>query len=396
MESGLYIQMFGPMGFTVSGKGVTTRLSAKSLAILGFLMCSDQRRASRDKLASMLWSESYDTATYNLRYNLWNIKKVIPADENGEEFLLASKDACYINPNYRFTSDLSRLEELLAVPPEQASREQLSEMKVILERELMEEFYIRDSSDFNDWLLFERTRYQKLSQQILERLLERYTAMQDPEGVRQTLEDLLRISPYEEEYYCRMMQLCIQQGERPAAIQYYQRCEDLLRSDLNLPPSRRLRELYLELVAQDQEAGGPQLRKKDLQVSVRVWSGSRDIQGMVLAQLVAAVVNACERTAISQIPKVFLEDLASIQPLLIPACGLEGSCRQVPQVRLLHSLCGFFSQLAQFYHLSLHMEHMARADGFSRTALEYLLHACPDAVALSWEEEPAELPEGIV
>ena len=247
MGSGLFIQMFGPMGFTVSGRPVTTKLSAKSLAILGFLLCSEQHRASREKLASMLWSESYDTATYNLRYNLWNIKKVIPADENGQEFLLASKDACYINPDYQYASDLKRLETLLAVPRDQASREQLSEMKFILERELMEEFYIRDSSDFNDWLLFERTRYQKLSQQVLERLLDSYAAVQDRDGVRQTLEDLLRISPYEEEYYCRMMRLCLEQGDRPAAIQYYQKCEDLLRKDLNLPPSKRLRELYLEL-----------------------------------------------------------------------------------------------------------------------------------------------------
>lgn len=236
MGSGLFIQMFGPMGFTVSGRPVTTKLSAKSLAILGFLLCSEQHRASREKLASMLWSESYDTATYNLRYNLWNIKKVIPADENGQEFLLASKDACYINPDYQYASDLKRLEALLAVPRDQASREQLSEMKFILERELMEEFYIRDSSDFNDWLLFERTRYQKLSQQVLERLLDSYAAVQDRDGVRQTLEDLLRISPYEEEYYCRMMRLCLEQGDRPAAIQYYQKCEDLLRKDLNLPP----------------------------------------------------------------------------------------------------------------------------------------------------------------
>lgn len=395
MESGLFIQMFGPMGFTVAGKPVTTRLSAKSLAILGFLMCSDQHRASRDKLASMLWSESYDTATYNLRYNLWNIKKVIPADENGEEFLLASKDACYINPNYQFTSDLSRLEELLAIPPEQTSREQLSEMKVILERELMEEFYIRDSGDFNDWLLFERTRYQKLAQQILERLLASYTAVQDAEGIRQTLEDLLRISPYEEEYYCRIMQLCIKQGERPAAIQYYQKCEELLRSDLNLPPSRRLRELYLDLVAQEQEPDGQQLRKKEIYLSVPVWSGSRSVPGMALSHLLAAVVNACERTVISQLPKVFLEDLASIQPLLIPVCGLEGNCRQVSRVRLLNSLCGFFNQLTQFYSLTIQMEPAACADEFSRTALEYLRYGCPDTAALFWEDspEPAE-PEG--
>ena len=136
MGNKLHIQMFGPMGFSVSGVPIATKLSAKSLAIVGFLICSEQHRASRDKLASMFWSESYDTATYNLRYNLWNIRKTIPPDQNGAEFLLASKDACSINPDYQYTSDLRRLKRLLDVPAEQASREQLIEMKLILEREL--------------------------------------------------------------------------------------------------------------------------------------------------------------------------------------------------------------------------------------------------------------------
>lgn len=86
MERGLFIQLFGSAELLVDGVPVTTKLSAKSLAILCFLVCHEQRRASREKLASMLWSESYETATYNLRYNLWNIKKVIPPDENGAEF----------------------------------------------------------------------------------------------------------------------------------------------------------------------------------------------------------------------------------------------------------------------------------------------------------------------
>ena len=46
----------------------------------------------------------------------------------------------------------------------------------------MEEFYIRDSGEFNDWLLFERTRYQKLSLQVLEQLYEAYTAAGDLAG----------------------------------------------------------------------------------------------------------------------------------------------------------------------------------------------------------------------
>lgn len=244
MERGLFIQLFGSAELLVDGVPVTTKLSAKSLAILCFLVCHEQRRASREKLASMLWSESYETATYNLRYNLWNIKKVIPPDENGAEFLLTSKDCCSINPDYHFRSDLIRLEQLLAIPSQEQDLDHLLELKSLLSKELMEEFYIRDSGEFNDWLLFERTRYQKLSLQVLEQLYEAYTAAGDLAGAESSLQALLRISPYEEDYYLRLMRLHLSRGERHGAIQAYRRCEELLRKDLNLPPSRPLRELY--------------------------------------------------------------------------------------------------------------------------------------------------------
>lgn len=388
MGSKLTIQMFGPMEVTLSGESVTTKLSAKSLAILGFLMCNDQHRVSREKLAFMLWSESWDTANYNLRYNLWNIKKVIPPDENGEAFLITSKDMCYINPKYCFTSDLTRLEDLRTLSAEEISREQLSEMKAILKRELMEKFYIRDSGDFNDWLLFERTRCQKLEQQILERLLADYTAAQDPDGIRSTLEDLLHLSPYEEEYYCRMMRLCIEQGDRPTAIQYYQKCKELLHNDLNLSPSKQLRELYLDLIGPEQNSEGSQAQFRALNVSINVWEGSRDIPGIVLSQLLAVVVNSCSRTAISRIPQVFLEDLASVQPLLIPACGLDGGCRQISRPRLLNSMCGFFDRLSQIYRISIRIDNSAQADKFSYTALQYLQHTCPGSITLLWDSPP--------
>lgn len=390
MGNKLHIQMFGPMGFSVSGVPIATKLSAKSLAIVGFLICSEQHRASRDKLASMFWSESYDTATYNLRYNLWNIRKTIPPDQNGAEFLLASKDACSINPDYQYTSDLRRLKRLLDVPAEQASREQLIEMKLILERELMEEFYIRDSNDFNDWLLFERTRYQRTCQQVLERLLDRYTAAGDLDGAHSTLEDLLRVSPYEEEYYYHIIQLCQDRGDRAAAIQYCRKCEEILQTDLNLPPSKRLRELHMSLAAQDQSKTSAVFQKKDLALHIRVWEKAGEIPGSVLAEIISAVTSACERGVISKIPKVFLEDMATIQPALIPAYGLENTYSQVRQVRLLNSVSQFFNQLSHFYRTSIRLENMVQSDLFSFTAVQYLQHMCPGSVSLEWDGEPPE------
>ena len=382
MDQGLFIQMFGSAEFFVSGKPVTTRLSAKSLAILVFLICHEQRRVTREKLASMFWAESYDTATYNLRYNLWNIKKVIPPDENGAEFLITSKDFCGINPAYRYTSDLTRLEQLLEIHDEDAPADILLEINEILSREFLEDFYIRDSDEFNDWLLFERTRYQKLSQQNLEQLYDSYIKNQDIDRAEEALRALLRINPYEEKYYCRIMKLCLQKGERHAALRWYQSCEDLLRKDLNLAPSKTLRELYLEITSQEQELSP---RGETLEELTLELSGNEDtavISGLLLSEFIELLTCACERTVVNQIPKVFLEDLSSIQSALIPTHGLEGDCRQVSQARLLNSLRGLITQLSKTYCITVYLKQEAMADPFSRHALHYLQRTCPDVFRL--------------
>ena len=383
MERGLFIQLFGSAELLVDGVPVTTKLSAKSLAILCFLVCHEQRRASREKLASMLWSESYETATYNLRYNLWNIKKVIPPDENGAEFLLTSKDCCSINPDYHFRSDLIRLEQLLAIPSQEQDLDHLLELKSLLSKELMEEFYIRDSGEFNDWLLFERTRYQKLSLQVLEQLYEAYTAAGDLAGAESSLQALLRISPYEEDYYLRLIRLHLSRGERHGAIQAYRRCEELLRKDLNLPPSRPLRELYLSLSASAAEQGDGSSPLREINVSHSVWPGGQQVEGAVLADVLELVLSRCDRGTVAKIPKVFLLALSTICPSLIPAYGLDCPYQQVSQVRLLHSLRGFFSQLSRSCRFHITLESGQWIDPLSLRALHYLCRCCPEGFCVS-------------
>lgn len=382
MDQGLFIQMFGSADFFVAGKPVTTRLSAKSLAILIFLVCHEQHRTTREKLASMFWGESYETATYNLRYNLWNIKKVIPPDEKGEEFLITSKDFCGINPAYQYTSDLARLQQLLKEQSGDAPLDILLEIREILSREFLEDFHIRDSDEFNDWLLFERTRYQKLSQENLEQLYEDYIQNQDLTRAEDALRALLRINPYEEKYYCRIMKLCLQKGERHAALRWYQSCEELLLKDLNLAPSKTLRELYLEITSQEQELSPKSGPLEEVTLELSADEDTAAISGLLLSDLIELLISACERTVVSQVPRVFLEDLSSLQPALIPTYGLEGNCRQVSQARLLHSLRGLITQLSKTYCITVYLEGESMADPFSRHALNYLRRTCTNEFQL--------------
>ena len=47
---------------------------------------------------------------YNLRFNLWQIKKAL-VQADGESLLLVSKDVIKVNPNFSFLCDISEIEQ---------------------------------------------------------------------------------------------------------------------------------------------------------------------------------------------------------------------------------------------------------------------------------------------
>ena len=83
------------------------------------------------------------------------------------------------------------------------------------------------------------------------------------------------------------------------------------------------------------------------------------------------------------IPNEDLLDLSTICPSLIPAYGLDCPYQQVSQVRLLHSLRGFFSQLSRSCRFHITLESGQWIDPLSLRALHYLCRCCPEGFCVS-------------
>ena len=174
----LNIRMMGSFSINKDREDLFSKLSSKSAAIIALLVCNENRKMARDKLASVLWADSFETANYNLRYNLWNIKKVIPCDASGNEFIISTKDYCCINPDYGFECDLMALEGIDLKEGEKEDKKLIDKLifaRKNLKGDFLDQFYIKDSDDFNEWVLFQRARYQKKHIQSLNLLLDYYT-----------------------------------------------------------------------------------------------------------------------------------------------------------------------------------------------------------------------------
>ena len=106
----LKLKFLGQLKMEYDGKDLTSQVSGKSMALLAILLVERNHQASRRKLISYLWPDSdQEAGRYNLRYNLWQMKKLIPQELSGEHFLIITKDTCRINERFAYTSDLGRI-----------------------------------------------------------------------------------------------------------------------------------------------------------------------------------------------------------------------------------------------------------------------------------------------
>ena len=82
------IKYLGITKIILNGKDITSKFGGKTLALLGLLLINNTGYISKEKLISYLWPESTeDAGKYNLRYNLWLIRKFLPRDNKKNEII---------------------------------------------------------------------------------------------------------------------------------------------------------------------------------------------------------------------------------------------------------------------------------------------------------------------
>lgn len=73
----------------LDGADVSDQINSKAAAIIALVLMKATRQMRRSDIISYLWSESSDDAAkYNLRFNLWQIKKAL-VQADGESLLLS-------------------------------------------------------------------------------------------------------------------------------------------------------------------------------------------------------------------------------------------------------------------------------------------------------------------
>ena len=231
------VQLLGPISVEVDGHPVTGFRSLKTLALLAYLV-AERRPVARNYLATLFWPDAATAVGRgHLRRALHDLVQKLPGA------LWLDYHTAQFNPALFAYTDLAQLDQQ-AFAEDETSLEPTTSLG---RGQFLEGVELPDCPVFETWLLVEREAWNHKVSELLEgRLSRRFATGQ----FQQALEigwQLLRLSPWNEDYYRRQMLLLVRLGQFGQAIGVYQRYQRLLARELGLEPSAEIEELHARI-----------------------------------------------------------------------------------------------------------------------------------------------------
>jgi DNA-binding SARP family transcriptional activator len=246
MSLTLHIQLLGELSVTESDRAVMGIHSARSQALLAYLILHRHSPQPRRRLAFQLWTNSTDAqARTNLRKELTYLRRDLP---QADQSLLIESKTLQWSPVAPFSLDVLEFENALkaAETADAQTRQALLKQAIALYKgDLL-------PSCEDEWIVPERERLQQLYSNALEQLISQLQTQQDHRAALGYAQQLLRVDSFNEATYCTLMRLYSQSGDRANALQVYHRCVTLLREELGVDPSSTTRKLYEQLLLEEE------------------------------------------------------------------------------------------------------------------------------------------------
>ncbi len=240
----LKISTLGGLSIQRGDEPVRGFISRKVEALLVYL-AYERREHPRELLATLLWEDQTQMrAMANLRMALSNLQSELP------HYLIVTRQTAMINPQSPCWLDALELSNMLKSTGDRltgASARQLETALELYKGEFLAGFHLRDSGNFEGWMVLEAER---LRGKVLEalKLLSRdaldhsaYAA-----GINYA-QRVLALDPLAEDTHRTLMLLLARSGQRTAALAQYETCVRLLREELDVAPEPETTRIYSQL-----------------------------------------------------------------------------------------------------------------------------------------------------
>jgi ABC-type oligopeptide transport system substrate-binding subunit/DNA-binding SARP family transcriptional activator len=247
MNQPLKIFTLGGVRILRAGDQPVDLKSRKAEALLVYLACN-QRSIPREVLAEMFWDErSQSQSLSNLRYLLTILRKDLG------DYLSIDRTSVAILAEADLWLDAVDFDEQLSSVLQQGSpitasaAEQLEQALNLFQGEFLEGFFVSDCRGFEEWLVRERERLHRLAVDGLHDLVDFDLQSGDYKSGASHAARLLELDPLMEAGHRQLMRILACSGQRAAALEQYEHCRELLKTELGLEPAPQTQALYEQI-----------------------------------------------------------------------------------------------------------------------------------------------------
>lgn len=242
MTDELELRLFGGLQILRAQTPLTDFMSNKVRALLAYLAATG-RPHQRDALAALFWGElSDDDAKNNLRQALSNLRKYV------DPYLIVSRDSVGVNPAAPLRVDsVDFLSALRSAAADADPIVPLQRAEALYQGDFLAGFLVRDAPDFEDWAMLQRVHFRELALQALHTLTAHHLNRGAYAAAIESAGRLLMLDNWREEAHQQLMLALARSGQRAAALQQYETCRRLLKTELDVEPSAELTGLAVRI-----------------------------------------------------------------------------------------------------------------------------------------------------
>ena len=242
--SHVQLGLLGAFNLAVGGNSDVELRAKKAQALLCYLASHPDQPISREKLATLLWTENADEfARTNLRQCLAVVRKTLKHDEYPS--VVSSGSALFLDPA-NVSSDIAEFERLQA-----SGTPESLELALSLYRGEMLEGVGLDDCAFADWLAIERQRRLQSLTLLCHELLDHHRQNGNLKREFSIATQLVTLDAVDEAAHRSLMYCHNQLDRRNLALRQYETCKRVLRKELATLPERATQVLYETIVTQN-------------------------------------------------------------------------------------------------------------------------------------------------
>ncbi|WP_188205692.1 BTAD domain-containing putative transcriptional regulator [Alkalibacillus aidingensis] len=218
----------------------------KAKELLELLVTKRNRVLTKEEIFENLWpGEVEESANKKFKVALNSLLKVLEPGRKvrQESYFIERQGSTYrLNPKAGYKLDLDDFEAYVQAGLEEDNPEKAKEL-LLKGLTIYEGDYIAPRRT-TDWIMSERERIQVLFLKGAEKLAQISTRLEEYDRCLYWCDQILQQDRTWEEAYRLMMYSYYRLNNRPQAIKWYKRCEEVLEKELDLDPTQATKDMY--------------------------------------------------------------------------------------------------------------------------------------------------------